>query len=208
MDQPEAVTSERETMKRAVAEGRSVSEVVDTDDVATVTAQIPVPIKKLEKPVAEASYSRPRNVGDVMELYEYGRAFLTKRNVQRWCESFALGVAADGIYFGEDDAGIGLLGVFWRTHNPVVDIRLSLPEPSKDGSFVYVCWIWNRLGEKGLQALRDHIERTQVGAKFIAHHDQRKKAKESDRLITTPIGSGVDDDVVDRLLKERNGHGR
>lgn len=209
MGDTEAVTtSEREQLKLLAADQAveetlaSLADKIVDDAVKTVAPKEPQPHKVI-------NYCRPRQILDVLELYEYGRSFLRSTHWERWRVSFALGTSADGLYCGRKQNGdIGMLAVFWRTHNPVVDIDISLPEPSRDGSFVYVCWLWNKFGDDGVQALRDHIERTQAGARFVAHHDQRGKSRRRGKIVTVPLGNIADDEAVDRILAERNGHGR
>lgn len=200
MDSSEAVTSsEREQAK--------------TED-PTLPPAVSLALKEVAEdfideavPPSRVVFGRPKHVLDMLKLYNHGRKKLSWKDESRWTESFALGVSADGIYCGRLDGKIGLLAVFWRTHNPVVDLRHSLPVPSADGTFVYVCWLWNDFGDEGVQALRDHLESTQIGARFVAHHDQRPR-KRGD-LVTTPLDTtSADDAVVDRILAERNGHGR
>ena len=205
MDQPETVTSEREQARNGIIdslEERDLPEPPYEPPVITMTPD--------KSPLEDVvNYGRPRNVLDVLELYEYGRSKLTRRDWPRWRETFAVGISADGIYRGYDVHGkTGMLAVFWRTHNPVVDVRVSVPEPSATGSFVYVSWLWNSFGDKAVQALRDHIERTQLGARFVAHHDQRPRSRKRGSIVTVPIGTGVDDATVDQILAERNGHGK
>ena len=209
MGDTEAVTtSEREQLKLLAADPvvedtiASLAEKIVDEAVHTITPK-DSPLHKV------VNYVRPRHILDVLELYEYGRSFLRSPQWKRWRESFALGTSADGLYCGRKQNGdIGMLAVFWRTHNPVVDINLSLPEPSRDGSFVYVCWLWNKFGDDGVQSLRDHIERTQAGARFVAHHDQRGKSRGRGKIVTVPLGNVAEDEAVDRILAERNGHGR
>lgn len=206
MDHVEAVTSsERDEMRNTTA---ATPDVAATLTLVAETIMEEALEPATTSPRSGAVYARPKHILDLFELYEYGRSKMRRRDLQRWRETFALGVSSDGIYCGRLDGKTGLLGVFWRTHNPVVDINLSIPEPSLNGTFVYVCWLWNAFGDAGVQALRDHLERTQIGARFVAHHDQRARARKPGALITTPLGNSVDDAAVDRILAERNGHGR
>lgn len=147
-------------------------------------------------------------------LYEYGRSKLTARYHPLWRETFGIGLSTGGLFAGigvingiaiHDDPG--MLAVFWRTDSPNVKLDYRIPDYDPAGSYVYVCWLWNEMGLQGTRALRDHLRRTQIGAKRLAHHDQRKGTKRRNRLIDVPLYSKSQELELDRLLAERNGHG-
>jgi hypothetical protein len=145
------------------------------------------------------------NIGQILRLYDEGRKLLTARYHKRWRDTFAIGVATGGLFVGIDvNDDIGLLSVFWRTDSP--NTRLRVPDYKPDGSYVYVCWLWNKLDVVGTRALRNHIRRTQVGARRLAHHDHRKKSKQRGRLIDVPLYPKGSVEALAELLAERNGN--
>ena len=181
------------------------------DSPATVEAPARPPARlKIE-------YRSRHSLYELLRLYDAGRGLLRKPDHERWRDTFALAVASGGIYTGSLDGNHGLLALFWRTDNPVVNLEHNVPEPSQDGRYVYVSWLWNSFGVRGLSALKAHLFRSFPGAKFVAHHDQRAKVKGkarsgvergrgSSRVIVHPLtGAGAEE--VERLLAERNGHG-
>lgn len=217
MAESEAVTSsERE--EEAKAKRQREAEEALSAVAEQIVEEAVKPEPALQPLTTGPAYKWSHNILDLLHLYEFGREQLTPRHFQRWKETFALGVSAGGIYSGEEDGVTKLLAVFWRTHNPVVDLSVNVPEPALDGNYVYVCWIWNDLGEEALYAFRDYLSRTQRGARFVAHHDQRQrvsgkarsgaeKARGNGNLIVHPL-PGPDLEAVEKLLAERNGHGR
>jgi len=157
----------------------------------------------------EVHFESRFNIGQILKLYDKGRSLLTPKNHDRWRDTFAIGVATGGVFVGMDvNEDVGLISVFWRTDSPNVRMDLRIPEYSEDGSYVYVCWLWNGFGVLGTRALRNHIRTTQVGAKRLAHHDQRKKSKQRGRVIDIPLYPNLSEDALAELLAERNGHGR
>lgn len=162
-------------------------------------------------------YRSKHTILELLEMYEAGRSYLTAKSYLRWQQTFAVGVASGGIYYGELEGNGGLLSVFWRTDNPVVNLAHGIPVPKQDGNYAYVCWLWNSFGRRGLLSLKAHIFRALPGVRYIAHHDQRSKVKTkrsdveryrgSGRLIVHPL-NGPDIGGVEKMLAERNGHGR
>jgi len=150
---------------------------------------------------------------EILKLYDAGRSFLRKRDHERWRDTFALGVSVGGLFTGmNQDGDYGLLAVFWRTDNPVVDLRVKVPTPSDSGAYAYVCWLWNAFGMHGLVALKAHLARTLPEVRYIAHHDERKKSDQrrseverrrgTGALVVKPLSIAVE---VDALLAGRNG---
>lgn len=129
------------------------------------------------------------NLYELLCIYDTGRAFLQKRHHGRWKETFALGVSCGGVLTGEEGT-IGMLSVFWRTDNPVVDLRYKVPAPVADGEYAYVGWLWNAYGKMGVLALRSHIASACPGAKYIAHHDHRSKASQKRSETERARGNG------------------
>ena len=142
------------------------------------------------------------NIAELLALYDAGKAMLRAKNHDRWRETFALGVSCGSIYAGLADEVPGLLAVYWQTDQPVVDIRHRIPIPKVGGAYVYVCWLWNAYGPRGLVKLLRHLETTCHGAGHIAHHDQRRKSEQkrsdiermrgNNRLIVHPLRAIVD----------------
>jgi len=160
------------------------------------------------KDVLEASLS-PRDMVcrfsfDMLELlglYDVGREFLSKkRDLGWWRETFAFGVSRGGVFAVTIDEVLATLAIFWRTANPVVDIKKRSPLYDPTGRFVYIAQIWNQGGVRPVAALRSHLRRVCPGAREIALHDQRPRKK--GKLKTFPLGG-----LVENVLAERNGHG-
>ncbi len=173
---------------------------------------------KALSPRHRIEYRSRHSLHELLTLYDAGRGLLTRRNHERWRDTFSLSVAAGGVFTGSLDGSTGLMALFWRTDNPVVNIEHIIPAPCEDGRYVYVCWLWNSFGVRGLTALKAHLFRSFPGAKFVAHHDQRAKVKGkarsevergrgTNRIVVHPLtGAGAEE--VEKLLAERNGHGR
>lgn len=151
-------------------------------------------------------FSSRFNAAQFLSIYDSGRRLLTAKNHERWRDTFAIGLSTGGLFYGSDELNNGLISIFWRTDSPNVNVRLRVPEYNPDGSYVYVCWLWNQLGLAGMRALRNHIRKTQVGARRLAHHDQRKDSKRRGELIDVPLYPRLSEDALAKLLAERNGH--
>lgn len=142
------------------------------------------------------------NIAELLALYDAGKSMLRAKAHDRWRETFALAVSQGSVYCGFVDAVPGLMAVYWQTDQPVVDIKHRIPIPKVGGPYVYICWLWNAYGPRGLVRLLRHIEATCHGAGHIAHHDQRRKSEQkrsdierlrgNNRLIVHPLRAIVD----------------
>lgn len=125
---------------------------------------------------------------DLLKVYEIGKRLVGKKNEERWQLTYALAWGTGGIYVGTKNDDVKTLVIFWRTENPNVNPDMGVPVPAKNGNFIYVCWMWNELGIETMRKLREYFDDVCEGAKFVAHHDQRK-GRQRNHLITVPLQS-------------------
>lgn len=184
------------------------------DQLEAVTA----PVVEREIDTSLATFGSRFGMNELLRLYDAGKSFLPKRYHERWRDTFSIGVSCGGIYAAHLEGETAMLAVFWPTENPVVEPDRGVPVPNPDGLYAYVCWMWNAIGPAGVIALKSHIKKTLPEAKYIAHHDQRRRVKSGfrseaekrrgdGRLIVKRLTVGRLD-LADRLISERGGHGK
>lgn len=196
MDLPATVTDEE---RAEIARERALSEGVEPPPPAPAPAPPapPAPPTQPESPTHPGQVEEAKpvfspggrlSILDLLKVYEIGKGYLPKRDHERWQLTYSLAWSVGGIYVGTRKDIVETIVVFWRTDNPNVKPSLGVPVPTKNGNFIYICWMWNNLGIEAMRRLRDHFYDTCDGAKFAAHHDHRKGGKRGE-LITIPLSS-------------------